>query len=67
MSMIMAEKIKLSMLKTDNARKFMNKMNEYFQSDLVDKCIVEGLMSEQATEKFNWSRPIDDHVIDMQT
>ena len=65
MRMTMAENIKPSMPKTDNARKFMRKVKEHSQSDLADKSIVGSLMSELTTKKFDWSQPIHDHVTDM--
>ena len=63
--MTMAENVKPSVPKTDNAREFMMKIKEYSQSDIADKSIVGNLMSELTTKKFNWSQPIHDHVTDM--
>lgn len=62
MRMIMAENIKPSMPKTENAKEFMAKVKEYSQSNLADKSIVGGLMSELTTKKFDWTQPIHDHV-----
>ncbi|KAL8161806.1 LOW QUALITY PROTEIN: hypothetical protein V2J09_013295 [Rumex salicifolius] len=65
MRMMMAESVKPSMPKTDNAREFMRKIKECSQSDLTDKSIVGSLMSELTTKKFDWSQPIHDHVTHM--
>ncbi|KAL8151241.1 hypothetical protein V2J09_021049 [Rumex salicifolius] len=65
MRMTMAESVKPSMPKTDNAREFMRKIKECSQSDLADKSIVGSLMSEITTKKFDWSQPIHDHVTHM--
>ncbi|KAL8143958.1 hypothetical protein V2J09_016990, partial [Rumex salicifolius] len=65
MRMTMAESVKPSMPKTDNAREFMRKIKECSQSDLADKSIVGSLMSELTTKKFDWSQPIHDHVTHM--
>lgn len=65
MRMTMAESIKPSMPKTDNAREFMHKIKECSQSDLADKSIVGSLMSQLTTKKFDWSQPIHDHVTHM--
>ena len=65
MKMTMAENVKPSMPKTDNAREFMLKIKEYSHSDITDKSIVSNLMGELTTKKFDWSRPIHDHVTSM--
>ena len=65
MKMSMAENVKPSMPKTDNAWQFMKEIKEYSQSDIADKSIVGTLMSELTTKKFNWSQPIHDHVTHM--
>lgn len=65
MRMTMAENVKPSMPKTDNAREFMAKVKEYSQSDITDKSIVGTLMSELTTKRFDWSQPIHDHVTSM--
>ena len=61
----MAENVKSAMPKTNNAKEFMLKINEYSQSDITDKSIIGPLMSKLTTKKFNWSQPIHDHVIGM--
>ncbi|GAB2295826.1 hypothetical protein Dimus_038381 [Dionaea muscipula] len=65
MRMTMAESVKPSMPKTENAREFMRKIKECSQSDLADKSIVGSLMNELTTKKFDWSQPIHDHVTHM--
>ncbi|KAK6131948.1 hypothetical protein DH2020_034309 [Rehmannia glutinosa] len=65
MRMTMAENIKPSMPNTDSAGEFMMKVNEYSQSDLADKSIVGSLMSVLTTKKFDWSKPIHDHITEM--
>ncbi|KAJ1434074.1 gag-polypeptide of LTR copia-type [Sesbania bispinosa] len=61
----MAENVKPSMPKTENAREFMKMIKEYSQSDITDKSIVGTLMSELTNKKFDWSQPIHDHVTGM--
>ncbi|KAJ1377678.1 hypothetical protein SESBI_48642 [Sesbania bispinosa] len=58
----MAENVKPSMPKTENAREFMKIIKEYSQSDITDKSIVGTLMNEPTTKKFDWSQLIHDHV-----
>lgn len=65
MRMTMAESIKPSMPKTENAREFLEKIKECSQSDLADKSIVGSLMSQLTTRKFDWSQSIHDHVTHM--
>ncbi|CAM8940925.1 unnamed protein product [Rhodiola kirilowii] len=65
MRMTMAENIKPSMPKTENAREFMHKIKECSRSDLADKSIVGSLMSQLTTKKFDWSQPIHDHMTHM--
>ncbi|KAF8091911.1 hypothetical protein N665_0432s0014 [Sinapis alba] len=62
MRLTMAESIKPSMPKTEKAREFIEKIKECSQSELADKSIVGSLMNELTTKKFDWSRPIHDHV-----
>ncbi|XP_027905897.1 uncharacterized protein LOC114165484 [Vigna unguiculata] len=65
MRMTMAENVKPSMPKTENAKEFIRLIKEYSQSDITDKSIVGTLMSELTTKKFDWSQPIHDHVTGM--
>ncbi|XP_052730111.1 uncharacterized protein LOC128195749 [Vigna angularis] len=65
MHMSMAENVKPSMPKTENAKEFMKMIKEYSQSDITDKSIVGTLMSELTTKKFDWSQPIHEHVTGM--
>ncbi|KAJ1412275.1 gag-polypeptide of LTR copia-type, partial [Sesbania bispinosa] len=65
MRMTMAENVKPSMPKTENAREFMKMIREYSQSDITDKSIVGTLMGELTNKKFDWSQPIHDHVTGM--
>ena len=65
MRMTMAENVKPSMPKTNNAKEFMMKIKELSQSDITDKSIVGTLMSDLTNAKFEWSQPIHDHVTSM--
>ncbi|XP_047174291.1 uncharacterized protein LOC124841951, partial [Vigna umbellata] len=65
MCMSMAENVKPSMPKKENAKEFMKLIKEYSQSNITDKSIVGTLMSELTTKKFDWSHPIHDHVTGM--
>ncbi|KAL2246808.1 UNVERIFIED_CONTAM: Retrovirus-related Pol polyprotein from transposon TNT 1-94 [Sesamum indicum] len=65
MRMTMAESVKPSMPKTDDAREFLMKIKEYSQSDITGKSIVGSLISELTTKRFNWSCSIHDHVTEM--
>ena len=65
MKITLAENVKPSMPKTDDAKEFMEKIKEYSQSDITDKSIVSSLMNELTTKKFDWSQPIHDHVTGM--
>ncbi|WVZ17437.1 hypothetical protein V8G54_010419 [Vigna mungo] len=65
MCMSMAENVKPSMPRTENAKEFMKMIKEYSQSDIIDKSIVGTLMSELTTKKFDWSQPIHEHVTGM--
>ncbi|XP_010556022.1 PREDICTED: uncharacterized protein LOC104825398 [Tarenaya hassleriana] len=60
MRITMAKSVKPSMPKTESAKKFMQKVKEYSQSDLADKS-VGSLMSELTMKKFDWSQSI--HMI----
>lgn len=62
----MAENVKPSMPKTDNAKQFMAEIKEYSHFEIADKSIVGCLMSELTTKKFEWSQPIHEHVTSMQ-
>ena len=62
MRMTMAENVKPSMHKIENAKEFIRLIKEYSQSDITDKSIVGTLMSELTTKKFDWSQTIHDHV-----
>lgn len=53
--MVMAENIKPSMPKIDNAKEFMVKAKEHFHSDITNKSIVGNFMSKLTTKKFDWS------------
>lgn len=65
MRMTMAENLKPSMWKTENAREFMKTIKEHSQSDLADKSIMGSIMGKLTTKKFDWSKPIHDHVTEM--
>nr|ABW74555.1 gag-pol protein [Boechera divaricarpa] len=53
MRMSMAESIKPSMPKTENAMEFLEKIKECSHSDLADKSIVGSLMNELTTKKYD--------------
>ncbi|KAL8138176.1 hypothetical protein V2J09_004177 [Rumex salicifolius] len=53
MRMTMAQNVKPSMPKIENAREFMQKINEGSQSELADKSIRGSLMSELTTKKLD--------------
>lgn len=65
MRIMIADNIKPSMPKTENASEFMALIKEFSQSDLADKSIVGTLMSELTTKKFNWLCSMHDHVTSM--
>lgn len=65
MRMTIAENIKPSMPKTEDAKEFMEKLKEHSHSDITDKSVAGRLMRELSTMKFDWSVPIHDHVTSM--
>ncbi|XP_027348129.1 peroxidase 44-like [Abrus precatorius] len=50
----LAEDVKPSMPKIENAREFMAKVKEYAQSDIIDKSITCTLLTELTIKKFDW-------------
>ena len=61
--MIVADNIKTTLLKTDNAKEFMGLVGE--RSQIVDKSLVGTLMSILTTMKFDSLRIMHEHVIEM--
>ncbi|KAJ1386813.1 hypothetical protein SESBI_40504 [Sesbania bispinosa] len=51
MRMTMAENVKPSMPKTENAREFMKMIKEYSQSDITDKSVVGTLMTARLNQE----------------
>jgi len=65
MRLMVAENVKPSMPKTENAKEFMAKLKEYSQSDITDKSIAGNLLTELTNKKFDWSCSMNDHVTSM--
>jgi len=65
MKITLAENVKSSMPKIEDAKEFIEKIKEYSQSYITNKSIVSILMNELTTKKFDWSQSIHDHVIGM--
>ncbi|KAL5183852.1 hypothetical protein HKD37_17G047660 [Glycine soja] len=61
--MTVADNIKTTLLKTDNAKEFMGLVGE--RSQIVDKSLVGTLMSILTTMKFDGLRIMHEHVIEM--
>jgi len=60
------ENVKPLMPKTEDAKEFMEKIKKYSQLDITDKSIVSNLMNELMIKNFDWSKPIHDHVTEME-
>ena len=63
MRMTIADSIKTTLPKIENAKKFMGLVGEHSQT--ADKSVVETLMSTLITMKFDGSRTMYEHVIEM--
>ena len=63
MRMTIVESIKTTLSKTDSAKEFMRLVGELSQT--IDKSHAEILMSILTTMKFDGSRTINEHVIEM--
>jgi len=61
--MKVADIIKTTFPKTDNAKRFMRLVEEHSQT--ANKSLAETLMSTLTTMKFDDSHTIHDHVIEM--
>ena len=61
--MIVVDNIKITLPKTDNAKKFVGLVGE--RSQTIDKSLAETLMSTLITMKFDDSRTMYAHVIEM--
>ncbi|XP_020260739.1 uncharacterized protein LOC109837062 [Asparagus officinalis] len=60
-----ANNIKSTIPKTDNAKEFMKFVEDLLQSDSADKSIAGTLMSTLTTMKFNGSYTMHEHVTEM--
>ena len=63
MRMIVADSIKTTLPKIESAKRFIGLVGEYSQS--ADKSVVGTLMSTLTTMKFDGSRTMYEHVIEM--
>ena len=63
MRMTVADSIKIDLPKIDNAKEFMGLVGE--RSQTADKSLVGTLMSTLTTIKFDGSRTMHEHVIEM--
>jgi len=63
MRMTVADSIKTTLPKIESAKKFMELVEEYSQT--ADKSVVGTLMSTLITMKFDSSRTMYEHVIEM--
>ncbi|KAL5166680.1 hypothetical protein HKD37_18G051594 [Glycine soja] len=63
MRMTVADSIKTALPKTDSAKEFMGLVGE--RSQTADKSLVGTLMSTLTTMKFDGSRTMHEHVIEM--
>ena len=61
--MTVADGIKTTLPKTDNVKEFMGFMGEH--SQIADKSLAGTLMSILTTMKFDGSRTMQEHVIEM--
>ena len=61
--MIVADNIKTTLLKTDNAKEFMGLVGE--RSQIANKFLTRTLMSTLTIIKFDGSRTMHEHVIEM--
>ena len=64
MRMAIADSIKTGLPKTNNAKKFMGLVGEH--SQIADKSLAGTLMSTLTTMKFDGSRTMHEHVIEMK-
>ena len=65
MWMTVANNIKSTIPETDNAKEFMKLVESRSQSDSTDKSFAWTLMGTSTTLKFNGSRTMHEHVIEM--
>ena len=63
MQMSIVNNIKTTLLKTDNAKKMLKFVEE--RSQIADKSLAGTIMSTLTTMKFNGSRTMHEHVIEM--
>ncbi|XP_074267582.1 uncharacterized protein LOC141590996 [Silene latifolia] len=65
MRMTVESNIKSTFKKTESAKEFMKFVEESSQSDSADKSLAGTLMSTLTTMKFNGSRTMHEHVVEM--
>ena len=65
MRMTVANNIKSTFSKTENAKEFMKFAEECSQSDSADKSLAGTLMSTLTNMKFDGSRTMHEHVVEM--
>jgi len=63
MRMNVTNSIKTTLPKTDSAKEFMRLVGEHFQT--ADKSLARTLMSTLTTIKFDGSRTMHEHIIEM--
>ena len=63
MRIIVANKIKSNIPQTESATKYLKFVKEFFHSD--DKSLAGTLMAKLAIMKFNGSRGMQNHIIEM--
>jgi hypothetical protein len=63
MRMSIASNIKSTLLKCDNAKKFLTIVEERFRS--ADKSLARTLMAELITMKFDGTRGMHEHILEM--
>lgn len=66
MWMMIADNIKLTIPKIDNAKEFMKFVQEHSQSDFADNSVAGTLMGMLTTMKFDGSRTIHEHITEMK-
>jgi hypothetical protein len=63
MQMTIAKNIKTTLPKTDNAKEFLANVAERFKT--VDKSLAGTLMAKLTTMKFDGTRGIQEHVLEL--
>lgn len=65
MRMTVANNIKSTLKKTESAKEFMKSVEECSQSDSADKSLAGTLMGTLTTIKFDGSRTMHEHIVEM--